>query len=360
MKHDGLHQHTPVARRPSKVVFALLTFLVSIIVTLAAAELLIRLADPPMNYAYMPQQIYVSHYRPSSFLPSELRPNNRSSFKMLEFDTTVVTNSMGLRDNEVNFTKPRIICLGDSFTFGFGVENEETFCSALERLFEGKYDFLNAGFADGFAPDTYALWLSRYVKEFSPVAIIACLFQNDMVEVNANTWLRHGQVMTLDDQELPDKIEKKGFIITEDGAGIRDSPIAKLPPSIRRLIKRSYLIAFLRDRFLHDIEWQAWSYRAHGDQPQQEGKFIRSLDLLREATGDRFFAFYLIPAPGQTSFSHMDEVVIRYGATHQVPVFSNFADFTKADYFQLDSHFLPGGHLKAARYLHKALTNRGL
>ncbi len=160
------------------------------------AEGFIRLIDPPMNYAYMPQEIHVSHFRPSSFLWFELRPNHRSRFKMLEFDTTVATNSLGLRDNEVDFTKPRVLCMGDSFTFGFGVENDETFCAQLERRFEGKYDFVNAGFADGYSPDTYALWLTRYASRLSPDVILVSFFQNDRGDVAENTWMKDGQVMT--------------------------------------------------------------------------------------------------------------------------------------------------------------------
>jgi hypothetical protein len=326
---------------------------------LIIAEILLRVLNPAMSYAYMPYEVHVSHFRKSSFLPSELRPNNRSRFKMLEFDTTVITNSMGLRDNEVDFSKPRVLCMGDSFTFGFGVENDETFCSILEQLFQGKYDFLNAGFADGFSPDTYALWLSKYRKDISPKGLIVCISENDLDEVNSNFWIKADKVMTLEDQGLPDRIEKKGFIVTEDGAGLREGVIAKLPPSMRRLLKRSYLIAFLRDRLLHDIDWSMWAYQPRGKQPQQDAKFIRSLELLRHASGDRLTGFYLIPSLGQTGPSRTHSMVIEFAARYGVPVFSNYRDFSKADYFPLDVHFNRAGHLKAARYLHRALSLSG-
>jgi len=334
--------------------------LLSIVITVTAAELLVRIVNPTMSYPYMPQQIYVSHFRSSSLLPAELRLHSSSRFKMLEFDTTVTTNSIGLRDNEVDFSKPRIICMGDSFTFGVGVEDDETFCAILERLFQGKYDFINAGFADGFSPDTYALWLSQNRQTLSPTGVIVFFFQNDLDDVNANVWIKNGKVMAFEEKGFPDQIKKPGFIITEDGASIRDSFIARMPPSVRRLIKRSYLIAFLRDRFLHDTVWKEWSYQPQGTDPQQYRKFVRSLDLLREAADDRLLGFYLIPMFGQTAQTQMDNIVANYAANHGIPVFSNPRDLTADDYFKVDRHFSPSGHLKTARYLHKALSDRGL
>jgi len=53
------------------------------------------------------------------------------------FDVRVRCNSRGLRDEEIPFTKPpgttRVVVLGDSFMWGYGVENHETFASQLEQ-----------------------------------------------------------------------------------------------------------------------------------------------------------------------------------------------------------------------------------
>jgi len=53
------------------------------------------------------------------------------------FDVRIRCNSRGLRDEEIPYTKPpgttRIVVLGDSFMWGYGVENDETFASQLEQ-----------------------------------------------------------------------------------------------------------------------------------------------------------------------------------------------------------------------------------
>jgi hypothetical protein len=348
-----------------KVVFGLTTGGLLTVLTLMAMEGFIRIIQPTMNYEYMPQEIYVSHFRPSDLLPFELRPNNRARFKMLEFDTTVTTNSFGLRDNEVDFTKPRILCMGDSFTFGFGVENEETFCASLEKLFHGKYDFVNMGFADGYSPDTYALWLAKYSTILSPHGILVSLFQNDLTDVSANTWLRDGKVMSPGDQRLPDRITKTGLVITEDGAAMRKSILAKFPPVALRWLKQSYLVAFLRDRLLRDIDRSIGKDTTQAENDARDEKFIRALDLLRQAAGDRLLIFYIISAPENEGksvnvYSHMDALVTKFAGWHGITVLSNGEELASEDFFPLNLHFNKQGHMKAAHYLHKALVDQGL
>lgn len=67
--------------------------------------------------------------------------------------TSVKINSMGFRDYEYSAEKPentfRIIGLGDSFTFGWGVELDETYLKRLERKLNNglgaKYEVINLG-----------------------------------------------------------------------------------------------------------------------------------------------------------------------------------------------------------------------
>ena len=340
-------------------VFGVMAMLISASVAVMIAEVLLHIVKPEMNYAYMPQALDVSHFRPSSVLPFELRRNNRSRFRMLEFDTTVITNSLGLRDDEVDFSRPRIICLGDSFTFGFGVENREAFCALLERLFGGRYDFLNAGVADGLSPDTYALWLSTYLDAVNADGMVATLHQNDFLGVSEDTWLRGDAVMTPDDPGLPDRIVRPDYLVTDSGALIRDTLFARLPPSLLRLIKRSYLVGLLRDRLLHDVPSVHESDVANVDHLARERKFLRSLGMLADVAGEKLLAFYLIANPGHTG-SRMDELTIQFAAERGVPVLSNFEDFSSEDLIGLDHHWNKQGHVKAAGYLYQALSESGL
>jgi len=72
-------------------------------------------------------------------------PNDSFSFSNYEFNTTYKTNKLGLRDNNSALIKPQIVCLGDSYTMGWGVEQHETI-SALLAGSTGK-KALNTGLA---------------------------------------------------------------------------------------------------------------------------------------------------------------------------------------------------------------------
>ena len=62
-----------------------------------------------------------------------LRPNNECTFSNVEFSNKIRTNSIGNRDDEASLSKPDVICLGDSYTMGWGVEQNESFPALIEK-----------------------------------------------------------------------------------------------------------------------------------------------------------------------------------------------------------------------------------
>jgi len=66
-------------------------------------------------------------------------------FKNAEFDTRVRTNSLGFRDDEDSLKNPEVLFLGDSFCFGWGVEDDET-CESVFQERSG-HRSLNMGVA---------------------------------------------------------------------------------------------------------------------------------------------------------------------------------------------------------------------
>ncbi|MBS2034837.1 hypothetical protein JST97_07610 [bacterium] len=341
--------------RAARFGFRLSLLLFSSVLALVAAELVLRIVRPKVSYAYVPQPIYISHFRPSAVLPFELKPNNRSRFAMLEFDTTVVTNSLGLRSPELDRSRPRLLVLGDSFTFGFGVENDQSFCAVAGRGLEPQLSVVNAGFADGFSPDCYALWLRLHKAEIEPRAILACFFQNDYSDVNSLQWMREGRVQEPDDPLPPDRIQSPGNIVTEDGAWLPDSRISRLPAWVRRGIKSSYCLALIRDRWLQDVKPTNWEPVADSA-AQSDAKFLKALEHLRQAAGTTPLIFYLISRKGSDGPSRMDQLVTAFAKEHKIRLLSNRQDFTQADFFPRDTHWTAEGHAKAGRFLAEQLS----
>jgi lysophospholipase L1-like esterase len=136
---------------------------------------------------------------------------NRSGFLM---GVPVSINSQGLRDREFSFEKPtgvyRVLMLGDSTTFGWGVRMEETAAKQLEKKLNehlppgyDKAEVINAGVGNY---DT--------IQEVTYYETIGWKYNPDLVVL----------VFFINDPE-PVPVEKKGF-----------------------LIDRSYLIAFATNR----------------------------------------------------------------------------------------------------------------
>src|SRR3989344_1702591 len=98
-------------------------------------------------------------------------------FKCITFDTIVKTNSYGFRDNEFNITENGIILLGDSITFGHGVEQDETFAQILENDLSSKgIEVYNLGVV-GYGLKEYNWLYDKYSKEFKHELVILVLYE---------------------------------------------------------------------------------------------------------------------------------------------------------------------------------------
>lgn len=116
---------------------------VSLSLTFVCAELLLRVFYP-IGYLRPPSGSHdapagATLHRTSSIpgLAYELAPNMEKSFRGME----VSTNSAGMRDrNRLRAREPstfRIALLGDSVTFGYGVEVDDVYARVLERMLNG-------------------------------------------------------------------------------------------------------------------------------------------------------------------------------------------------------------------------------
>jgi lysophospholipase L1-like esterase len=142
-------------------------------VALLAAEGVARLAyrgrwpdpfvfDPALGWAHRPGWT------------GEVRAGVRASF-----------DALGLRVAEADVgrtpapkTARRVLLLGDSVAFGYGLEHEETIARALERT--GGLEVLNAG-VEGHGPEQSARLLARLAPELRPdVALLLLCLRNDL------------------------------------------------------------------------------------------------------------------------------------------------------------------------------------
>ena len=87
-----------------------------------------------------------------------------------EFSVVVNHNSYAMRNAEINLTKkkPRIAVVGDSFAYGFGVEEKDIFSSKIDYK---DNEILNFG-VSGYGSDQLLLQLINKVSKFRPDTIL--------------------------------------------------------------------------------------------------------------------------------------------------------------------------------------------
>lgn len=98
--------------------------------------------------------------------PKSAGPNSTYEIRTAEYSHTVSTNNLNIRNRAIlpkAKDEYRILCLGDSFTFGVGVDDDETYPKALEALLKKKsknYFVINGG-GTAFAGDHYHFLLKK-------------------------------------------------------------------------------------------------------------------------------------------------------------------------------------------------------
>jgi lysophospholipase L1-like esterase len=120
-----------------------------------------------------------------SHAPGFIFPRNTTQqFQTPEFSLTVESNSLGFRDREFDLRKParlRILAIGDSFTFGWGVEANQSWPKVLEaKLRESGHDLEIANLGKpGGSPRNYAYLAEQAVPVLKPDLLIIAVLQGD-------------------------------------------------------------------------------------------------------------------------------------------------------------------------------------
>jgi len=111
-------------------------------------------------------------------------PHVRQAFCTSEFSYHVTTNSLGFRDREFDLRrteKTRILAIGDSFTFGWGIEADQTWPKVLEQGLEAagyKVEVANLGRPGGFFFNDTAT-TEKAIPLLKPDLIILGVLQGD-------------------------------------------------------------------------------------------------------------------------------------------------------------------------------------
>jgi len=144
---------------------------------------------------------------PNADMTYMLMPNSQFSTLGVPFQT----NQFGFRDGAIYQKDPnvfRILCVGDSVTFGTGVKNEETFPNVLEGILSLHsapnmgIDVINAGVSAYNVRNIRGL-IQEYLDDIQPNLVVYTFVENDLddsVSVGPG-----GFLMALDPAKSPDE-----------------------------------------------------------------------------------------------------------------------------------------------------------
>lgn len=153
----------------------------------------------------------------------------RGTYRSKEFETQIRTNSMRFRGPEMTFDPNayRILFIGDSFTFGWGVEDNEAYPAVLKKMIEKSMPDLNVQVYNyghwGYAFDQEYMTIKDKISVIKPHMIVQGFYWSGMQTLHAHKWTR-------DDSGDIIAVDRPSVRITSDGALLFKSEAVERPP----------------------------------------------------------------------------------------------------------------------------------
>ncbi|UCF05557.1 MAG: hypothetical protein JSV33_00550 [bacterium] len=224
--------------RIRRIIIPFLLSITSICVLFVVLELGMRIFKPQKYFA-----ISVNQW--DRHVGTKQIPGIKGFIICPEYEIDLTINSKGLRDKEYPYRKPpgtrRILCLGDSYTCGYGVQAEETFVKVLEvHLNEqesrsNRWEVLNAGIGSTGTANQLALFETECYK-YEPDLVVLLFCQTNDYYDNLTCGLYS---------------LKDGILIKHDAPRTAPRKIQKIVyriPGYTTFFARSHLLNYLKYR----------------------------------------------------------------------------------------------------------------
>jgi hypothetical protein len=244
-----------------------------------------------------------------------------------EFDVEVRIHSRGFRGEEWSLeasAAARVLVLGDSFAFGWGVEEHERFSARLAAEFP-HWLVVNAA-VSGYGTDQELLVLRRLVDEVRPDLVVCVFCANDLYE-NAGA-LSYGK-------------PKPRFVLTGEELGPLIPPVE--PSWIARHSQLWRGVAKLR--------WERNHARREASPGQEWSLTLALLSAMKEAAGP---ATLLIVSEGEVPRKRLSDFTSAHAGITHLDLDSSTGG-SGLDRFEEDGHWTAVGHAEVAAALSKRL-----
>lgn len=339
----------------------------SVVVALIIGELLLHVYAASIS---APEKMDPGLIQYHSRYGWRLTPNWQGRHQHADYDVNYKIDARGYRDSvaDVDMNRPLVLVAGDSFTFGLGVDNGETYVDELNRL-STSVRYLNAA-VPGYAPEQTLLVAENLVQLLKPERLLFVVYLgNDLVDIGLPFPVQAQQAKpyaSLDSGDWqitnipvpkvlkPDELKGKGL-----------SSYIVEPGSTFGLLGRSKIVQLLQESGFVQGSAKLNQAAIH----QSMLLFAGVLDRLERIAQDTEVQILLIP--GATAVKVPNSLAGRYqrniadqitqlvtGRPMQLLDTLDSGVFSDAPmaFFENDGHLTPAGHKLLADHLHTKLT----
>jgi hypothetical protein len=231
-----------MAQKTLRRAFFLFLYLLIILFVLEAIS---RVALAFMHQTWGPT-VPPQLHRFDPYLGWALAPGVRATSKRTGNRVTYCINAKGLRDDDVPYEKPegafRIVLVGDSRSFGFGVPIEQHFSRILEGYFHN-LDVINMA-VDGYGVDQELLMLKMEGFKYQPdLVMVYVAHYGNQRHLRTNVW----------GVDKPRFILHNGELVLENSSVRHDSLFDNLQRLDSRVSAYSQFYGLLRDLVVHIV-----------------------------------------------------------------------------------------------------------
>ncbi len=332
----------------------LFLFVVSFVTPFLIFEIALRLAygNPPI-FLY-PQAKYV----PVAAFGHKLVPNQKGVYT---FDKLVETNSFGFRDREWRMVKPagqiRIMCLGDSLTFGNGMRVEDSYPKVLERKLKEanpNVEVLSAAVSGWATYNEVDFFVAEGIRLKPDIAVVG-FFPNDF-RVRPRTY---------------------DVVLNDEGRWeMRPLWLRWLPYKFIFLMKRSATVVYLRNRIAsvrrgkNDFVTQLLENKIDLNQDDSVRATLDDLRQMKKVCDEKKIKMVLASIPPVNSFwfpkgsFRYNELLKKFCESNGIVFvdladgFWGFKDTNKLYLYPWDNHLSSKGHELVARRLDELIITQ--
>lgn len=333
-----------------KITFSLVIFLTTII--LAAVVMNIFKTDRMANAQYFRTRNvfqynteYVVFDAGKGYI---IAPNLHTPYNNKEFASTVTTNQLGYRDDNASLNNPDVLILGDSYAWGWGVEEKDGVEKQYEKLTGKKALNMSVpGYSNIQQLLTLFSWERRGTLQGKHIILFFCyndLLDNENTSFNAFPYfVKNGNSTKL---HTPTKADFDNWQDATNKWMIHSQLAANS-------VLAFYAMAAIKNAGSKDVykDYQATTNRLNGAEAfMYVAENLAALQMQQQARITiAYIPSYSYYTTGQQDVSH------KLVANVCNKLHFRFADLSPVlninDYYPLDKHWNAEGHRKAAQFL---------